>query len=147
MYRPLYKMLKGGPIYLIAVVSGRGLVCYHLRDSAFCKDSFTAFCKRIAESVPRDAKGRWLLLDNASFHALDEFTWEDFVQAKVGLTFAAPSGCFTSPIEEWFGMVAARFTNLYHAAVITSMSSSARGWLSGSHRLRAPRPVEALRAG
>jgi hypothetical protein len=44
---------------------------------------------------------------------------EDFVQVKVGLTFTAPSGCFMSPIEEWFGMVAARFTKMYHAAVIS----------------------------
>jgi hypothetical protein len=34
----------------------------------------------MAEFVPRDGKRRWLLLDNASFHALDEVIWEGFVE-------------------------------------------------------------------
>jgi hypothetical protein len=119
LYRPLYKMLKGGPVYLIAVVCVRGLVCYHLSDSPFNSRSFSAFCKRMVEYVPRDGKRRWLLMDNASFHNLDEFTWQDFVEAKVGVTHTPPSGCFMSPIEEWFGMVSARFTKMYHAAVIS----------------------------
>jgi hypothetical protein len=120
IFKPLHKMLQQAPVYVIAAVDVRGLVRVALSDAPIKTETFNVFIHGVLEYIPCDGVERWILIDNASFHALDDATEEELGKKNVGVTHTAPSTCFLDPIEEFFGMVTASFLSLYHTEVMSS---------------------------
>jgi hypothetical protein len=118
IYKPVYKMLKAGPIYLLAAVSVRGLVLFVLSDAPFTTRTFNAFLLRVIHVLPHDGTRRFLLFDNASIHKLDEVVEEELAKYAIGVTHTPPSGCVFDPIEEFFAIVHQYFQRMYHRAVL-----------------------------
>jgi hypothetical protein len=118
IYKPLHTMLKGSPVYMICAVAVSGVLLYALSDVPFVIDTFNAFLLRLIELIPRDRQRRWLLVDNASFHAIDEMVAEELGQASMGVTHTAPSTCCLDPIEEFFAHCVQIMQRRYEIAVV-----------------------------
>jgi hypothetical protein len=118
VYKPLHKMLKQSPIYMVSAIAVSGLVLFALSDTPFDTGSFNEFLEQVIERLPRDGVRRWLRLDNAKFHRILPETARMLGQRGVGISNTAPSSCFMNPIEEHFSQVASKFHDSYARAVV-----------------------------
>jgi hypothetical protein len=118
VYRPLFKILKTSPIYIVCAITLAGVLCCALNDDPYNTLTFNAFLVHLVSAIHRDGTRRWLLLDNASFHGISEVVKEMMGAVGLGVTFTAPSTCFLNPIEEFFGLVHAIFKRRYDHEVI-----------------------------
>ena len=112
-------LVEPGPIYLIACVCVRGLVLFALSDEPFTTRAFNAFLLRVTEVLPRDGQRRFLLIDNATIHAIEDVVEEELAKRVIGVTHTPPSGCFFDPIEEFFAIVHQYFLRKYEVAATT----------------------------
>jgi hypothetical protein len=80
--------------------------------------TFNAFMLNVIRAVPADGTERWFLMDNASFHALEDLVEKQMGEKHIGITHTAPSTCFLDPIEEFFSVVTSRFLNIYYQEVL-----------------------------
>ena len=117
LYKPLHKMLKQSPVYMISAIAAAGLVLFALSDVPFETSSFNEFTQQVVRRLPRDGMRRWLRIDNAKFHSILPETARMLGERRVGISNTAPSSCFMNPIEEHFSQVAARFHGTYARAV------------------------------
>ena len=72
-YKSLYKLKN---IYLICCISCNGIIQYHLSEVPINTQKFNAFIQKLCSILPKQNEGRFLLIDNASFHGIDESTIE-----------------------------------------------------------------------
>jgi hypothetical protein len=118
LYKPLHKLLNASPIYMICAVAKGGVVIYALSDKPYTIPLFNQFLLRLALAMPADGFYRWVLMDNASFHAIDEETLEAMGEVSLGVTHTAPSTCALDPIEEFFGHCTHMLARKYARAVM-----------------------------
>jgi hypothetical protein len=82
-------------------------------DHPITTSLFNSFILRLLRVIPRDGARRYLLIDNASFHALDSEVQEEMETVRLGVTHTAPSTCAFDPIEEFFAQCSAYVVRKY----------------------------------
>ena len=115
VWKPLYRLLKGAPIYMVCAISVMGVLIYALSDKPFTITLFNSFLLRLIELIPSYGASRFMLIDNASFHAIDLHVRELMDEVMLGVTHTAPSTCALDPIEEFFGATQTRVARKYEA--------------------------------
>jgi hypothetical protein len=118
VYKPIFKMMKQSHFYLVGAITCHGLLLFAISDVPYNTDSFNQFLINVTRSIPPDGVQRWLLIDNALFHAIDPVVQEILCDMKIGVTHTAPSTCFFDPIEEFFGELHAVFLRRYEKYVL-----------------------------
>ena len=98
-----YKMLDHlKNVYLICCISCNSVVQYHLSECPINTLIFNAFMHQLCSNIKPSEYGRFILLDNASFHGLDGIVIDEMEKNKLEITRTPPLGCLFNPIEEFF---------------------------------------------
>lgn len=96
-------------VYLICCITCNCVVLYNISESPINTIKFNAFLKRLV-SIINVQKGNFLLIDNASFHNVDESIKDLMAEKRIAFTRTPPMGCIFDPIEEFF----ANFDKILH---------------------------------
>jgi transposase len=116
-----YKFLDGlSNIYLICAITSNCVVLYHLSDTPITTQIFNAFILGLCNRIAHAEKGKFLLIDNASFHGIDESVKEIMKGKNLAFTRTPPMGCLFNPIEEFF----ACFDKILHRKVNSVINKS-----------------------
>jgi hypothetical protein len=97
-----------------------GVIVYALSDKPFTIPLFNAFVLRLLRLIPKDGRRRFMLIDNASFHAIDYFVRQEMETVTLGVTHTAPSTCAFDPIEEFFAHAQQIATRKYEDRALTA---------------------------
>ena len=78
-----YNMLdKLSNLYLLCCISCDGIILYHLSENPIDTSKFNAYMHRLCSTIPENESGPYLLIDNATFHSLDEFVKQEMQKKK-----------------------------------------------------------------
>lgn len=78
-----YNMMdKLSNLYLLCCISYEGIILYHLSENPIDTAKFNAFMHKLLYSIPKNDFGQFLLIDNATFHSLDEFIKQEMKKKK-----------------------------------------------------------------
>lgn len=89
-------------LYLICCITFNGVLLYHLSESPLNTVSFNAFLHKLCTIIQPKNYLQYLLLDNASFHFIEDINIENMKEKKIAITKTPPLGCLFNPIEEFF---------------------------------------------
>lgn len=89
-------------LYLICAISCNCVVLYYLSYHPINTKIFNIFIHKVCSLIKTSEKRNFLLIDNASFHGINDFIKETMQEKKLSFTRTPPMGCFCNPIEEFF---------------------------------------------
>lgn len=89
-------------VYLLCAISCNCVVHYYLSNEPINTKSFNAFIHKVSSLIKADEKRTFLLIDNASFHGINDFVREFMQEKRFSLTRTSQMGCESNPIEEFF---------------------------------------------
>lgn len=89
-------------IYLICAITYDSVFLYHLSNEPINAIKFNAFLHHLCTKVKKGENGKFLLIDNASFHNIEECNKDIMKEKKIAITRTPPMGCIFDPIEEFF---------------------------------------------
>ena len=89
-------------IYLLCCITYNSVFSYYLSETPINTDIFNYFLFNLISNIQTKEYGQFLLIDNASFHGIDEVITEYMQVKKIGITRTPPLGCLFNPIEEFF---------------------------------------------
>ena len=119
IFRSMLYAIKMSPFYIIAAVDVEGLVSFQISDTPIHIETFESFIVHVAKLRANDER-QFLLYDNASFHNISYECNKIIHENNFFITKTPPSGCFTDPIEEFFGIFNAIFKEDYQSKIVES---------------------------
>lgn len=117
VYKAIHNLKNLSPIYLIMATTYKGITLYALSDLPFSTISFNGFLLKLSSVLPIHHERCFVLIDNASFHDIDENVKESLMEKNLSITHTAPSTCFFDPIEEVFSIINKQFLELYYKRI------------------------------
>ncbi|KAK8861049.1 hypothetical protein M9Y10_012741 [Tritrichomonas musculus] len=88
-------------LYLLCCIAHNAVFLYHLTETHINTQILNAFFHNLVSNIKEIEYGQFLLIDNASFHSIEDFIIDNMKQ-KFGITRTPPLGCLFNPIEEFF---------------------------------------------
>ena len=89
-------------LYLLCAITFNGVFLYHISDTPITTTIFNAFLLKLSNLINYESNGRFVLIDNASFHGIEEIVQNAMRFKKLAITRTPPLGCLFNPIEEFF---------------------------------------------
>lgn len=88
-------------LYIICAITYKGVLLYHISETPINTLKFNCFLKRLTTKINNE-NNCFLLVDNASFHSIDEEIKRVLGIHNLSITRTPPMGCLFNPIEEFF---------------------------------------------
>lgn len=90
------------------IITSDAILFWRIIKGSVNKELFNKFFIKIISLIPNDFKTRFIVLDNASFHQIEEKTHQLYAEKNIEFLFNPPLCCFLNPIEEVFSWISAK---------------------------------------